>query len=407
VLEAYTLKKSGQRIDAPKNSYQVTVNDGYKNASPLYSDETTISVLFPDLAVGDTIAFSSRVINSEGMFPNHFSIARHLSRYTAYDDVSVEITAPAAMDLKYQSFFFSGQKPVIADGKQTLRWTYQNKTPEKWTPADNGITIIGDDPSLIVSTFKSYREITDAYGARAIPKAVVTDRVRQLAFKIVAEKSTPQAQAHAIYDWVAKNISYGGNCIGIGAVVPRDLDVVLDNKMGDCKDHATLLQALLASREIESEQALINAGDLYQLPDVPVVSAVNHVINFIPSMNLFLDSTSSEMPYAMLSPNLSEKPVLLVAHYRDGMKTPSTAQYGHEQTVRTHIRIKPDGAASGDMAVTLRGIPAIAVRAYMRVMPDGQDDNMVKSMLESGGVHGSGTLKRTIRPLSLTPTLSA
>ena len=35
--------------------------------------------------------------------------------------------------------------------------------------------------------------------------------------------------------------------MGIGAVVPRDMDVVLDAKMGDCKDHATVMQALLAS----------------------------------------------------------------------------------------------------------------------------------------------------------------
>ena len=30
--------------------------------------------------------------------------------------------------------------------------------------------------------------------------------------------------------------------------LPRDLTFVLDNKMGDCKDHATLLQALLAAK---------------------------------------------------------------------------------------------------------------------------------------------------------------
>lgn len=394
VLEAYTLKKSGQRIDAPPNSYQVTVNDGYKNASPLYSDETTITVIFPDLAIGDTTVLSYRVTNSEGMFPNQFSIAHHFSRFTAYDDVSIEIKAPAAMELKQQSYFLTGQQPVIKDGKQTLRWTYQNKTPQKWTPSDNGIRMVGDDPSLYVSTFKSYKEITEAYGVRAIPKAAVTERVKQLATEIVGNSSTPQSQAQALYDWVARNISYGGNCIGIGAVVPRDLNVVLDNKQGDCKDHATLLQALLASRKIESEQALINAGGLYQLPDVPVVSAVNHVINYVPALNLFLDSTSSDMPYAMLPPKLSEKPVLLVAHYREGLKTPSSAQYGHEQTMRTHLRIKPDGSATGETEVNLKGLPAIVARALMRAVPGGQEEYLAKRMLESQGAHGSGILKK-------------
>lgn len=72
-------------------------------------------------------------------------------------------------------------------------------------------------------------------------------------------KKSSFAEARALYDWVATHITYAGNCIGIGAVVPRDLPFVLDNRMGDCKDHATLLQALLAARGIKSTQALVNA----------------------------------------------------------------------------------------------------------------------------------------------------
>lgn len=394
ILEAYTLKKSGQRVDVPKSSYQVTTNDGYRNASPLYSDETTISVVFPDLAVGDSVVFASRVTNSEGMFPNQFSIAHYFPRYTAYDEVSVEIIAPAAIPLRYKSYFLTEQKPILKDGQQTLRWTYQNKIPEVWNPADQGIFTEGEDPSLFVSTFKSYQEIVQAYGSRATPKAAVTGRVKKLAAEIVADKKTPELQARALYDWVAKNISYGGNCIGIGAVVPRDLNVVLDNKMGDCKDHATLLQALLAARTIESEQALINAGRAYQLPEVPVVSSVNHVINYIPSLNLFLDSTSSFTPYGMLPDGLGQKPVLLVSHYRDGKMTPSTAQYGHEQVMRTNIRINENGSATGNTELSLKGIPAIAARAVMRNLPREQEDYAATKMLEAQGAHGSAKMQK-------------
>jgi transglutaminase-like putative cysteine protease len=394
ILEAYTVKKSGQRIDAPKDSYQVNINDGYKKASPLYSDQTTISVVFPDLAVGDTVVFSSRVTNSEGIFPNQFSTSHGFSQFMALDNASIEIAAPATMNLRVSSYFLNEQKAELKDGKQVLRWTYRNVKPEKWTPADNGIYTIGEWPVLYVSTFKSYKEIADAYGARALPKAAVTERVKKLADEIVANKKTPELQARALYDWVSKNISYGGNCIGIGTVVPRDLSIVLDNKMGDCKDHATLLQALLASRNIESEQALINAGRTYQLPDVPVVSSVNHVINYVPKMNLFLDATSSDTPFGMLPMSLGEKPVLLVSHYREGMKTPSTAQYGHEQTMTTRITIKSDGTAIGDAEWSLKGMPATAARSVMRAAPSGQEEFMVEKMLEAQGMHGKGTLKK-------------
>jgi transglutaminase-like putative cysteine protease len=394
ILEAYTMKKSGERIDAPKNSYQVNINDGYEKAPPLFSNQTTVSVVFPDLAIGDTAVFVSRITNSEGMFPNHFSTARAFSRFTALDKASIEITAPVAMTLKARSYFLDELEPEVNDDKQIRRWTYQNGKPEKWTPADVGIYVIEDEPALYVSTFKSYREIAEAYGVRATPKAAVTERVKRLAAEIVDGETSPEQQARTIYDWVAKNITYGGNCIGIGAVVPRDLSVVLDNRMGDCKDHATLLQALLASRNIESEQALINAGKVYQLPDVPVVSAVNHVINYLPGLNLFLDSTSSDTPFAMLPLGLGEKPVLLVSHYREGMKTPSTAQYGHEQIMRTHVRITPDGSAEGETEMQLKGQPALAARSVMRALPGGQEEVVVKKMLESQGVHGTGTLKK-------------
>lgn len=394
ILEAYTLKKTGQRLDVPSSSYQVSIEDGYQNASPLYSDETTISVVFPDLAVGDTMVFASRVTNKVGMFPNQFSTVEQYSRFIAFDDIVIEIAAPAAMKLKSQSYFFTAQKPVVKDGKQILRWTYRNKTPEKRTPSDEGITIPGDQPSLFVSTYKSYREIAESYGVRATPKAAVTERIKALAGEIVGDKTTPATQATALYDWVAKNISYGGNCIGIGAVVPRDLDVVLDNKQGDCKDHATLLQALLAARNIESEQALVNAGNLFQLPDVPVVSAVNHVINYISGLNIYVDATSSATPFGMLPPQLGEKPVLLVSHYRDGQKIPSTAQYGHEEIVRTQIRINADGTASGKTEVSLKGLPAIAARQVMRNLPREQEEYVAKKLLESQGNHGTAVLQK-------------
>lgn len=394
ILEAYTVKKSGKRIDAPKSSYQVTINDGYNSGSPLYSDETTITVIFPDLAVGDTTVFAYRVANSEGMFPGQFSAAHVFSRYSAYDDVEISIAAPKSMKLRHDSYYLSALEPVEKDGKQILAWHYQNKTPDKWDPADRGISATGDEPSLYVSTFDSYRQIAEAYGSRATPKAAVTKRIEALAAQIVGEKSAPESQAHALYDWVAKNISYGGNCIGIGAVVPRNLDVVLDNKLGDCKDHATLLQALLAARSIASEQALINAGSLYDLPKVPVVSAINHVINYVPGMKLFVDSTASNLPFGMLPISLAEKPVLPVSHFRDGRKTPSMAQYGHEQIMRTSIRVNSDGTATGTTQISLKGAPAITAREAMRNLRSDQEEYLVRKMLETQGIHGSGKLQK-------------
>ncbi|HBH61342.1 MAG TPA: hypothetical protein DDX85_06310 [Nitrospiraceae bacterium] len=395
VLEAYTVKKTGERKEVPKNNYQVTRNDGYKNQSPLYSDQTTITVLYPDLSVGDTTVFSYEITNNTGMFPDQFSVAHNFSQYTAYDNVTIIVSAPITMILRHESYFLTYKEPVEKDGKQILQWTYQNSTPRKWTPSDGGISLLKEEPGLYISTFKSYEEITKAYGSRAIPKAKVTEKIKALASQITAGKDTPEAQAKSLYDWVTKNITYGGNCIGIGAVVPRDIDTIIENKQGDCKDHATLLQALLQSQDIESDQALINSSALFELPQTPVVDVINHVINYVPSLNVFLDSTAGNLPFGMLPPQLSEKPVLLVVNYKEGIKTPSTAQMGHRQTSKHTIKIAQDGSATGTTEIQLHGYPAIITRESMEKisqLPEESKPYIVEKILASQGLHGTGNI---------------
>ena len=88
------------------------------------------------------------------------------------------------------------------------------------------------EPGYAFSTFRGYGEIAEAYGARARPKAAATERVRALAEEDHQGQERPEgAGAKALYEWVATNVDFAGNCVGVGAVVPRDQGFVLDNKM--------------------------------------------------------------------------------------------------------------------------------------------------------------------------------
>ncbi len=394
VLRAFTTKKSGSRVEAPKNNYQVQVNKGNEGNSPLFSDQTGFTVVFPDVSVGDTVEVAYRVNNTVPMFPGQFSVTNGFSEFVAMDDVRVTINAPASMRVRYDSSMMSAHDPVDKDGIRTWVWEYKNSHPKKWVKAEqSGILHYNETPSLRFSTFSNYGDIAKAYGSRAIPKAVPTARIRALAQSLTTGKSTDKERAKAIYDWVARNITYAGNCIGIGAVVPHDIDAILDNKMGDCKDHATLLQSLLAAVNIESEQMLVNAGDTYDLPNVPVVSTVNHVINYIPSLNLFVDSTSSETPFGMIPTRLGQKPVLPVGNYRDGVTIPPQAQYGHTQYMRTRVKVHEDGSADGAVSLQLHGAPAVSWRASVRPMPKGNEDVFVENLVKFSGYHGKGIIE--------------
>jgi len=279
---------------------------------------------------------------------------------------------------------------VEKNGRKLLEFHYANPNPPRNTRLNFTVMDLEKTPGLFFSTFRSYKEIAEVYGARAFPKAAVTPRVQQLADEIVKDKKAPREVARALYDWVTVNISFAGNCIGLGAVVPRDIDFILDKRMGDCKDHATLLQALLAARGIESDQVLLNAANTYRLPQVPVVAMVNHVINYLPDFDLYADSSSEDTPFGMLPFNIADKPTLHAATYRDGTRTPAMAVGSNEQVMKTHVKVAPDGGISAQVDVSLRGTYAVAARTRFRELPPGADEGWVRSAFQSQGMFASG-----------------
>ena len=123
---------------------------------------------------------------------------------------------------------------------------------------------------------------------------------------------------------MSKNIRFAGNCVG--SVIPRDVDRILTNKMGDCKDHAVLMQALMDARSIPSTLTLVQIGPSSRLPELPVAAAVNHVMNYVPSLDLFVDASAKNIPFGALPPKHVDKPAVLTGAPCGVRATPSIGE---------------------------------------------------------------------------------
>ena len=390
IVEAYTLKADGRKVPVPPGNFQVVTSTGQGGDSPIYSDHTTLTVVFPDLAVGDTTVFSYRLTALKPMFEGQFSIIDSYSPATYYGDVRIVVDAPDTMAAQHQAWQMKETVKPASKGRKVIEWTWSNTKPVEPESIRDTVFNVERYPGYAFSTFSSYAQIAQAYGAVARAKAVPTERIRKLAGEIAGDATEPRAVAKNLYEWVSKNISYAGNCIGLGAVVPRDLDVVLDNKMGDCKDHATLLQALLAARDIDSTQALVNAGSTYNLPKVPVASVVNHVISYIPGLDLYLDSTAATVPFGSLPGGAYGKPVLLVDGHSDGAKTPALQSGQDWQRMKSTLRIQPDGSVKGTLRLELGGRLAVAARDQFRDMSDDDAKQLVKRYFQRISLRADG-----------------
>lgn len=392
IVEAFTHKADGRRIKVPKDNYQLRTASGKKGAAALFSDWNETTLVFPDVQAGDAVALSYRITTRQPLFPGKFSSESSFSRQYAFDRVSITVDAPAGMKLLHEARQMEFSQKLVGK-RQLLNWTFSNPNPVVSERSDYTVYDGSDEPGYAVSSFDSQREIVLRYVERAAPKAAVTARIQALADQITQGADGPRAQARSLYDWVAREISYAGNCVGIGAVVPRDLTVVLDNRMGDCKDHATLLQALLQAKGIASHQVLVNAGSMFQLPAVPVVSMVNHVINYVPSLGLFLDSTVPETLFGDLPLLVQDKPVLAAA---DGVPARTPKDDGRaSQRVKAVYRIAADGSFQGETTLEAEGRFGQQMRVGLKGLSKDQLETVVKRHFEASRIPADGQLLKT------------
>jgi transglutaminase-like putative cysteine protease len=392
VLSAYTLKKDGRKINVPPTNFQDETNTGKGTAAPMFSDIRTRTVAFPDVAVGDTVVLSYKLTQKEATFPGNFSMLHSFSKFEVYDDVQISVTAPASLGLRVYSRGVEGGEAPSSDGHRNWSWTYHNQKVA--TPEPDSVSSLDYGPLIVATTFKDYGALAAAYDARAKTKAVQTDRIKKLANDLTKDAHTPREQAKALYDWVSQNIKFAGNCVGVGSVVPHEADAVLANRMGDCKDHTTLLQALLATKGIASTPTLINSGDAYTLPQAASIEIFNHVISYIPSLGLYADSTSSFTPFGSLPPGDAGKPVVQTVDFKGIEHTPMPNWKDTGSTSTTVMKINSDGSGEGETKVDSKGSIADGIRYAMTYLQPNMEDVMVRRALATNGFTGTGTITK-------------
>lgn len=393
VLEAYTRKANGKKIKVPKDNYQITVNKGKGKADAIFSDRTSVAIVFPELEKNDSVYMRLKNVETEPMFPGHFSTSGYFFSQTAYNDVKVRLSLPEKIKFNYEVRDMK-EKSSTKNGRKIVELSYQNTKPIKIDRKDFSVWDENSEAGYAFSTFPDYESIAKAYAVRALPKAEPTDRIKALAKEIVKDEKDKKAQARLLYDWVATNISYAGNCIGVGAVVPHDTDFILENRMGDCKDHATLLEALYRTVGIDSTQALVNAGTAYRLPKIPLVTSVNHVINYIPEWDQFVDSTNSSMPFDRLAFALMDKPVILLKDHTPNRRIPAMNPGDNRQELVSTMKIQADGSVKGNIHIKVQGLPAVQARDGWRDVTSQQEKEWLEKTFSSRSKAGFATISK-------------
>jgi hypothetical protein len=248
-------------------------------------------------------------------------------------------------------------------------------------------------PSLSFSTFPSYEAIARAYDDGARPMAVVTPEVLRLADEITKDKADVRSQAEAVFDWVSRNIRYVAVYFGKGRYVPNDTQAILSRRFGDCKDRATLLVALLAAKGIASEQTLINLNPTYELAKTATLQAFNHVIVYIPALELYVDPTVAFAAFSRLPTGDLGKPVVRVSdHGAVVARTPTPSMQDNVVELKTGIVMSADGRRQGQIIVEARGEFVNLLRRFAAQAEQKGKDLALQGLAKQRGLVGEFSL---------------
>lgn len=388
IREAYTLKPDGRRIDVPP----ADIVKGYVNSvGREYFDRQSIRLLFANLEAQDRIVLVTRFRQLKPWFPGQFDLRAGFSRTIAAHDVVYTVHAAPNVNLHIDAPGLEvGPAETAADapGRRWV-WRFSNDTPVSQTT--DAVSEADFAPHLHMSTFAGYGDVAKAYRDMAANRAAVTKNIGALAEVLTRGVAEKREQARLLYEWVCANVSYVAIELGIGGFVPHSAEDVLENRFGDCKDRAVLLEALLAAKGIESSSVLMNAGaGSYRLPAVASPHAFDHVITYIPAFDLFVDASDSSTPFGVLPFADAGKPALLTSNGKV-LHTPPAKASSSGVRVAANVVLREDGSAEGASTLSATGAYGVGLRAWMYSLAKVKDADLLHAIL---GPNAEGKIDR-------------
>src|SRR5205814_8680278 len=291
VLEAYTTTPDGKRIDVEADKI-IQQQSAQSAGAPMFDDAKVKTVGFPATEIGSVLTLHWRSVQKIPLFPGAFSMTRVFPKTADVRSSVLTLRVPESLELRVEAIGVDGGAlPSDKPGSKPWRWTLP--VAPAHAREIGSVNAYDYSPRVVATTLASYDAAGMAYLERARPKAAVTPAIQRLADEITHGIEDRRNQAEALYRWVSKNVRYVGIFLGFGGVVPHDAEAIATARYGDCKDHVTVLEALLAAKGIKSSPVLVNVGDTYTVPKVAAApGVVNHATTLLADFDVFVDSTA-------------------------------------------------------------------------------------------------------------------
>ncbi len=312
-------------------------------------------------------------------------------------------TRGEAKEFLFQSAWLCTWRPCLLAGMaylgdaNNIRHVSRDATAQK---IDGGLVWIKKSPPPIVEEplQKDVSELVPAvyiadangtweslaidYLASIKDKLALDDTTRQASKAATASAKTAEEKTDALARYVQRTCTYKAIEFGRRARIPNTPEQTLAHKYGDCKDHAVLLQQLLAAAGVPAHLVLIGPCGLQA--DLPSLDQFDHMIVYVPTEGggRFIDPTDKEAnPAWRFCRNLANRQALILDPARPRLQEmPACGEGSSETRIGRTVAIQPDGTLAVQEIITFSGRAGAAMRGRLKDMSDEDQEEWARSL---------------------------
>ena len=375
-------------------------------AAPFYSDLKQKQLPVRSLRPGDTLEWKARVVRTKAEAPGQFWGQDSFIADVVVRSQVVELHVPAAVHLTVSS---PTLQPVESSDEtgHVYRWEHAQLKPTVgpeadaakelkkktvWTHAQELDWREGKLPDIAWSTFASWAAVGDWYRTLEAGRTQPDETIRAKVAELTRGKTTDEAKAQAVYQYVDSQVRYIGVAFGVGRYQPHQAAQVLENQYGDCKDKHTLLAAMLQALGLKPQAVLIGYAIRFN-EAVPSPGSFNHAITQVQldGKTVWLDSTAEGSPFRLLNPLLRNRPALVVPETGVATieRTPEALPFPDFQTFTADGTLDAQGVSNSRIVLTVRGDLEVEMRQAFDQASPAQYGEMAQGLANGMGYSGT------------------
>src|SRR3954464_5738600 len=367
-LNAWAIPATGATFDV---SGKDAIETGISSSS-LYSDQKKRILVLPNSEPGTVIGYeykqTRRADVLEDMWDFQDVAPVHLAKYT--------LALPAGWEYKMRWSNWAAADPAL-EAKQRFSWQMTDLPAIKSEPSMPAwravagrlsLKIVPSDPALRSRQRETWNDVGAWYSTLAASRLAPDPKIKAKVAELTTGKADLWSKMGALAAYTQRNIRYVAIEIGIGGYQPHFAGEILSNTYGDCKDKATLLDAMLREIGVDSYLLLTHTTRDVVTSDFAAMQ-FNHEIIAIrlpeslqtdeavaviqhPKLGrlLLFDPTSSLTPIGLLPGYLQGGRGLLVAdHGGELISFPELPPPSNLLRRTAKFRLSEDGSLSGEV----------------------------------------------------------